>query len=162
MHSEVRDNLEAYLDGSLMPIKRMEVEAHLRSCEGCRKEIEEAKLTDEWVKALVTELVMPAPGFYARVRARVQAEGRQVWPFWQMVPTFGRQLGYAVAMTLLVATGYLFSIRLTEDRSVLEALMLEAPAIHSEAPLFKSGEVHANRERVMVALIAPLTNVDAD
>ena len=121
----------------------------------------EAKLTNEWMDALVTELMMPAPGFYARVRSRIQSEGRQVWPFWQLVPAFGRQMAYALGMMILAASGYLVSVRMAEERSTVASLALESPAIHSEAPNFTTDE-HVNRERVMMALITQARSAEGD
>ncbi len=157
MHPVVRNYLEAHLDGSLLPPARRELESHLRDCATCRKDVEEARLTNEWMQALVTELMMPAPGFYARVRARVESEGSQVWPFWQLMPVFSRQLGFALFATLMLLSGYFFTLRITEDQAhnTVAELMLDAPAIRTEAPALTAADAHSNRQRVMLALIAP-------
>ena len=161
MHSVVRTHLESYLDGSLRAAARAELEAHLGGCAGCRQAVAEIGETKQWIEVLVTEPAMPAPGFYQRVRARVQAEAGQVWPFWQLMPAFGRQLGYSVAMTLLLASSYFLTLRLTEHQNTVAELMLDAPAIRAEAPAF-TNDVHANRERVMLALVDPPGKVEGD
>ena len=162
MHSVVRSHLESYLDGSLRPASRAGLEAHLRGCDGCQKELEEARTTKEWMQTLVAEPGLPLPGFYQRVRARVQAEAGQVWPFWQLMPAFGQQLGYAVAMTLLLAASYLFTVRLTESQSTVAELMLDAPTMRTEAPALTAADSQKNRQRVMRALIAPASKVEGD
>ncbi len=161
MHREVRDHLESLLDGNLLPAGRRELESHLRDCAGCRKQVEEAGLTSRWMRTLVSEPVMPAPGFYARVRARVDAERSQVWPFWQLMPAFSQQFAYALAMMLFLASSYFFTLRLTENQANIAEIMLDAPAIRTEAPPLTS-DTHSNRERVMVALMAPLGRVEGD
>ncbi|MGH8248806.1 MAG: anti-sigma factor family protein [Gammaproteobacteria bacterium] len=162
MHSVVKDNLESYLDGSALPSIRRGMEAHLNTCSSCRKEMEEARMTNEWMRALVTELVMPAPGFYARVRARIQSEGSQIWPFWQLVPAFSRQMGFAVAMMLILLSSYFFAVQITHpSRSPESDFARLDRVIHREAPAM-TADTHANRERAMQAIVAPLSRAEGD
>ena len=162
MHSVVRNHLESYLDGTLLPVMRREVDAHIRECAECRQEVEEGKLTNEWMQALVTELMMPAPGFYARVRSRIEAEGSQIWPFWQLMPVFSRQLSFAVMTMLLLLGGFLFTLRVTEDRPSTVALVQDAPIIRAETPVLNASDAQSNRQRVMVALVGARTAVEGD
>ncbi len=161
MHKEVRTHLEACLDRSLPPSAQRGVENHLRSCPECRQEMEDARLTSEWMQALVTGPMIPAPGFYERVRARIKAEGKPVWPFWQLWPAFSRQLGFAVFTLALLLGSYFFTLRLTEQGGAAAELMLEAPVIRTETPAL-TADTHTNRERVMLAIVAPLGRVEGD
>lgn len=162
MHKIVQKHLEATLDGSLLPVDRRELEAHLERCLDCRQELAEMRQTREWMQALVArEMLAPAPGFYARVRARVEAEAGQVWPFWQLLPVFSRQLGFAVMTLLLLVGVYLVTVQVTEQGTTTAELMLEAPVIRTETPAL-TADAHGNRERVMMAIVAPLGRAEGD
>lgn len=163
MHNVVQNHLEAYLDGSLLRVERRELDAHLESCGACRQELAEMRQTREWMQALVArEMLAPAPGFYARVRARVEAEAGQVWPFWQLFPAFGRQLRFAALTLLLLVGAYLFTVQQTEQGiSAAELMLLEAPVIRTETPAL-TADHHANRERVMMAIVAPMGRAEGD
>ncbi len=155
MHNLVRTYLEASLDGSLLPSACRELEAHLEACPGCRRELEELRQTRQWMKALVTkELVAPAPGFYARVQARVDAEKSQVWPIWQLFPVFTQQLGFALITLLLLLSTYFVALRQTERGTATAQLMQDAPMIHAETPAL-TADAHVNRERVLMAILTP-------
>ena len=155
MHKVVRTYLEASLDGSLLPSACRELEAHLEACPSCRLEMEELRQTRQWMKALVTkELVAPAPGFYARVQARVEAEKSQVWPFWQLFPVFTQQLGFAVIALLLLLSTYFVTLSQTERGTAMAELMQDASVIHTGTPAL-TADPHLNRERVLLAILAP-------
>lgn len=48
----VRDDLSAYLDGALAPARRSAVEAHVGSCEACRRSLGELRATARLIAAL--------------------------------------------------------------------------------------------------------------
>ena len=128
---------------------------HLEACPGCRRELEELRQTRQWMKVLVTkELVAPAPGFYARVQARVDAEKSQVWPIWQLFPVFTQQLGFALITLLLLLSTYFVALRQTERGTATAELMQNAPMIHAETPVL-TADAHVNRERVLMAILTP-------
>ena len=155
MHNVVRTYLEASLDGTLLPPAHRELEAHLEACLGCRREVEELRQTRQWMKALVTkEMVAPTPGFYARVQARVEAQKSQVWPFWQLFPTFNQQLGFALMTLLLLLSTYFVTLRQTERGTATAELMQDASVIYTETPAL-TADPHLNRERVLLALLTP-------
>jgi predicted anti-sigma-YlaC factor YlaD len=162
MHRVIQNHLEAYLDGALMPVYRRDVDAHLKECRSCREEVDDLRQTHEWMRVLVLEQPeSPAPGFYARIRMRVEAEAdRRAWPFWQLLPAFSRQLGYAVMILVLLLGTYLFSFHRVERRAA-EQFIADAPAIRTETPTLTSDN-HVNRERVMRAIVAPLGSVEGD
>lgn len=155
MHRVVRHHLESCLDRSVLPASRREVEAHLENCPACRQELEEARLTHEWMESLVSESLDAAPGFYQRVRSRVEAEGNKVWPFWQLLPAFSRQLSFAMVTLLLLLSGYFVTLSMTERRGGTSAELLDVPGIRLETPVLNA-DTHVNRERVMFAIMAPL------
>jgi len=166
MHKVIEENLEAYLDGSLLPVRGRELDVHLEDCPGCRQELVEMRQTREWMLALVSkQMVAPSPGFYARVLARVAAVesqlGQVVWPFWQLFPAYGQQLRFALLSLLLLVSFYWVTLQRTEPGIMTAGIMMDAPVIHTEAPAL-TGDQHANRERVMMAIISPLGRVEGD
>ncbi len=74
---EMETRLAGLIDGALDEGERERVEAHLKSCEGCRRALEELKASDALVKRL--EVAEPPPWLKTRVMARVREEtqGRQ-------------------------------------------------------------------------------------
>jgi hypothetical protein len=71
------ERLSALLDGELSAVERAEVEAHLRECPACARELEELAAVD----AFARELPVEAPAGYfeqlpGRVRARVRRPAR--------------------------------------------------------------------------------------
>ncbi len=166
MHKAIVDYLEAYLDGSLLPVHERELDAHLEGCPSCRQEMSEMRQTREWMQALVSkQMLAPSPGFYARVLARVEAVEAQVgqvaWPFWQLFPAYGQQLRFALLTLLLLVSVYWVTVQRTEPGFMTAEIMMDAPVIRTEAPAL-TGDQHANRERVMMAIIAPLGRVEGD
>ena len=161
MHKVVQIHLEASLDGSLLPSARRELEAHLEACPSCRQQLEGLRQTREWMKALVTkELLAPAPGFYARVRSRVE-EQSQAWPFWQLFPAFSRQLTVAVMMLLLLLGTYFVTLWQTERGSAIAELIPQAPIIYAETPALTANS-HVNRERVLLAIVSPAARLQGE
>lgn len=162
MHRVVQDHIEAYLDGNLLPVVRRELEGHLNECPSCREQMEEVRQTHRWMRVLIQEEpVMPAPGFYARVRLRVEAETtRRSLPFWQLFPAFGRQLGFAMMLLAVLLGACFFTLRHTERKTMAD-LIPDAPAIRTETPTLTSDN-NANRERVMRAIVTPLGSMEGD
>lgn len=107
MHEPLKDRLEEYLrGGSSLP----EVEAHLRSCESCRVEVNGMRAQNRLFDALRSPLgTEPDPGFYARVTNRVET-GRKpsVWNLFGE-SMFARRLGYASAAFLVLLGTFLVS-----------------------------------------------------
>jgi hypothetical protein len=60
MHEEMRNLLNAYLDGELQGRRLQEMESHLGSCEDCQRELEELRMISERLQA-DTALEAPSP-----------------------------------------------------------------------------------------------------
>ncbi len=165
MHRVIETNLESYLDGSLLPVRRREVDSHLEACELCRQEMAEALETHEWLQALVPDKTLaPAPGFYSRVRSRISAESaRPMWPFWQLFPALGRQLAYAAVLFAILLGAYVVALQHTERGGGGEAaeMSLEPQVMRAETPAL-TGDNYANRERVMRAIVMPVSTAQGD
>jgi anti-sigma factor RsiW len=108
MHQVIVDRLEAYLAGA--PGSR-EFTAHLESCQECRAELREMQeISSAFVALRTPEEIAPAPGFYARVAQRVEAERpRSIWGLCLLDPAFGKRVAFASVMTLAVLGSYLIT-----------------------------------------------------
>lgn len=165
MHRVVETRLESYLDGSLLPAGRREVDSHLEGCSACRQELAELLETHEWMQVLVTnEPLAPAPGFYNRVRSRIETERmRPAWPFWQLFPALGRQLAFAMIVLTILLGAYAVALNHTERGRGNDAaeIALESPVMRAETPTL-TGDSYANRERVMRAIVTPVSATQGD
>jgi anti-sigma factor RsiW len=110
MHAVVKDSLEDYLAGTIEPARERLVEAHLGGCEPCRLELQVYMEVSSLIGELRSEQPpLPAPGFYARVMARVD-EHRPAPSFASLFAldlAFGRRLVFSSLMTLAVFGCYL-------------------------------------------------------
>jgi len=162
MHRVVKIHLESYLDGSLLPVRRREVESHLEGCPPCRAQVAELFQTHEWLRLLAAEEA-PAPGFYNRVGLRIAAEAAlPAWPFWQFFPALRRQLAFAMTLLVLLLGAYVVALQVTErGGSGAAEMSLDARVIRAEAPPL-GGDNNANRERVMRAIVMPAGATQGD
>ena len=104
MHDPVINNLEAYLEGCHAP----ELESHIRTCADCQTELAMFSSHSSMLHTLRAEEQMsPAPGFYARVSARIESQTRP--SFWDLLldPIFGRRLVYATCALVMLMSGFL-------------------------------------------------------
>jgi predicted anti-sigma-YlaC factor YlaD len=109
MHQPIRDNLEEYLKGSTQQVPQA-FHAHLVACEECASELRLLQTQANMLRSLRSvEDVGPIPGFYARVRERIEDQGRvSVWSIF-LQPSFGRRLAIASATLVLLLGTYLIS-----------------------------------------------------
>lgn len=157
MHKVVQIHIEEYLDGTLLPVYRREVESHLEACPHCEEEVAEARRAREWMQLLVPEQPLaPAPGFYARLRNRVEVEKERRASWLLGFPVFTRQLGYAMMMLLVLLSGFFLTVWQTESAPTATEVIMEAPVIRAETPPLTSDR-HTNREQVMQAIVAPVS-----
>ena len=138
MHAAELDRLEEYLSGSLEPAALDKIEAHLKTCEACRQELESMQGLSRCLAALrPEESLEPAPGFYARVMQRV---GRQSAALtfsglfnWQFA--FGRRVAFAALVTFAILGSYL----IMHENAYPFGLSPEAVMAQQESPAFESG-----------------------
>jgi anti-sigma factor RsiW len=101
MHEPIKEGLEDFLRDDGDP----EFAAHLEACRECRGQVERMREQALALRLLRAERESdPAPGFYARVLARIEAQRRP--SLWSLLlePAFGRRLMYA-SLTLVVFLG---------------------------------------------------------
>jgi predicted anti-sigma-YlaC factor YlaD len=117
MHQPIRDNLEDYLKGSNRQVPQA-FHAHLVACEECASELRLLETQANMLRSLRSvEDVGPSPGFYARVRERIEDQGKaSIWSVF-LQPSFGRRLAIASA-TLVVLLGTYLVTTEPGDQSV--------------------------------------------
>jgi hypothetical protein len=129
MHQPVREGLEDYLAGK--PSRTGDFGNHLKACMECAAELEILREQARLVGMLrPSEILDPAPGFYARVLSRIE---RRVKPsVWALLlePTLGRRVALASAALALVVSAYIVStepFRMTPATSPAIAAIRELP-----------------------------------
>jgi anti-sigma factor RsiW len=137
------ESLEEYLSGTLKPAALRELDAHLSSCEPCRREMAGMQQVSQWLGALkVEEELVPAPGFYARVMRQVG--NRQAVPsfagFFALDFAFGRRLVFASLVTLAALGGYLVS----HESEYPTGLSPEAVMAQQDSPAYESAKAQEN------------------
>ncbi len=105
MHGLIRDRLEEYLGGGPEKKVPLEFEQHLRECDECREEVSWMQDQSHILRALSgPKRWTRAPGFYARVLNRIEAQqSASIWSVF-LDPIFGRRL-VATSLTVAVLLG---------------------------------------------------------
>ena len=148
MHDSVKLRVEEYLQrGADMP----EVDDHLRSCEGCRKEIEAMRMQSRLLRTLKAPAGMePGPAFYAKVLNRIESQPKpSVWNLFGD-SLFARRLVYASATFLLLLGSYAASAPPVEEEYAASAP--EAILAGNQAPMPVSMDSQEDRQVVLVTL----------
>lgn len=105
MHEPVVDGLEEYLSGTASGERLAAIQRHLDSCPSCSAIVASMRAHQQVLQSLrCPDPVAPAPGFYARVRQRIDAQrAASIWSLF-LQPTFSRRLSYASLALLLLLT----------------------------------------------------------
>jgi anti-sigma factor RsiW len=110
MHAVVMDSLEEYLSGTLEPVVKRSIEAHLSACQACREEMRSMQdVSQLFVSFRSEEEVAPSAAFFAGIVQRVEAQ-RPAPSFASLFAldfVFGRRLVFASLMMLAVLGTYL-------------------------------------------------------
>jgi len=103
MHQPIQEGLEDYLSGKANSVLLQQFHLHLAECVGCREEVQAISTQAALFHALrPVEDVEPLPGFYARVRARIEAQqSDSLWSLF-LEPVFAKRLAYASLGLLLL------------------------------------------------------------
>ena len=116
---QLREQLDAYMDGELSADELRAMEAHAATCEDCKRELEAAKLVREALGALPEEVPVPL-NVQARWRNAVRAEAKKRrnrrW----------LRAGYAVAAALVLALGATAVLRSMPERTNVAPVNLAA------------------------------------
>jgi len=106
------DQLEDYLSGTLGPVARRAIEAHLNTCQTCREEVRGMVDVSQLFGSLRSEEEFePSLGFYAGIVRKIEQE--EATPsfagLFSLNFAFGRRLVFASLLTLAIAGSYLVS-----------------------------------------------------
>jgi len=137
MHAVVMESLEEFLAGTLEPVERHTIEAHLGNCAACREELQGMEDLSLLFGSLhAEEPFEAAPGFYARVMRQV--EERKAVPSWSNIftldPAIGRRLVYS-CLVVLVAMG---TFLISSERAYTSVPMPDALMAEQTQPAFDS------------------------
>ena len=112
MHDVIRNGLEGYLSRRLAPEHLNAFHAHLVECTGCREMVAAFDKQSTLIQSLrvTEEEVAPAPGFYARVMERIDAQRpMSLWSVF-LQPLFARRVLYAsLALFLFLGSSILWT-----------------------------------------------------
>jgi anti-sigma factor RsiW len=105
MHEPIRANLEAYLDNPSGATG--DFQGHLQTCAECKSEVADLIRQSRMLQSLRTPEVEPDPGFYARVRERIDAEAKPSVFAMLLDNAFGRPIAVASAAMVLLLASYI-------------------------------------------------------
>lgn len=99
----------ALADGEESPLRREEIETHLRNCDRCRAEIEPLRTIDELLSS--QNRLRPEANLWPLVSERLEATAGSAPPFsWRVLLLFGIPLfGYKALLLILKAAPSLWS-----------------------------------------------------
>ena len=149
MHKPVLIHLESYLQG----VRNMELESHIAACSGCREQValmrENAGL---FLTLSASEVPEVRPGFYGRVIARIESQGKP--GFWSLLldPTFGRRLVYSSLSLVILMSVYLLATETPTNSfaSYSPEMILSQPKSDSGQPIGTNPQ--RDRDTVLVNL----------
>jgi anti-sigma factor RsiW len=137
MHAVVMESLEEFLAGTLEPVERHVVEAHLGSCAACRDELQAMEDVNLLFGSLRSrEAMEPALGFYGRVMQQVsEPKAGTAWSsFFAFDPIWGRRVAFSCLLVLAAMGTYLVS----SERNYAAGPMPDAVMAQQNAPSFDS------------------------
>lgn len=110
MHEPVVEGLEEYLAGEARGARLAAIEQHLEGCAACREDMAALRAQQQLLRELRSPAVAgPAPGFYARVMERIEAQrASSIWSIF-LQPAFSRRLSYATLALLVVLSAAVWS-----------------------------------------------------
>lgn len=153
MHEPIKQGLEEFLAGRTGIQPHEEFHRHLAECDGCRSMVDEMRAHQALLRELrAPETEGPAPGFYARVMERIEAQAASN-SFWSIFlePSFGRRLLYA-SLALFVVLGS--AVWQTTGTSPID----QANPVHimagSDLPVATGEDPGRDREVVLTNLVS--------
>jgi hypothetical protein len=146
MHGFIRGRLEDLLAAKDITGKDPDVVEHLSSCNECLSELNAMGMQSEALRSLrAPEEVEPAPGFYARVRQRIEERTKDsIWAGFIYSP-FAKRLTYASLAAALLLGSFVIGQE-TRDGHLTGERMI-AQQLHSDVPVI--GSRQQQREAVL-------------
>lgn len=154
----LQDRLEEYLSGELAGPELAEFEARLERDSGSAAEIvqftETCALFDA-IRVDPSEMIAPAPGFYARVNRLIESERET--PFWEVFlqPFMLRRLAFAALMWMFVlGSATLVTDTTTRSNTQLADLILsEQPPANYHVRM--GADIDQNRDSMLAVMMTP-------
>lgn len=154
----LQDRLEEYLSGELAGPELAEFEARLERDSGSAAEIvqftETCALFDA-IRVDPSEMIAPAPGFYARVNRLIEFERET--PFWEVFlqPFMLRRLAFAALMWMFVlGSATLVTDTTTRSNTQLADLILsEQPPANYHVRM--GADIDQNRDSMLAVMMTP-------
>jgi predicted anti-sigma-YlaC factor YlaD len=137
MHAVVMESLEEFLAGTLEPLERRSIEAHLGNCVACREELQGMEDLSLLFRSFrPQEEIEPSPGFYTRVMTQVaERNAAPSWSnFFALEPALGRRLVFSCLLVLVAMGTYLIS----NERGYSSGPMPDAVMAEQTQPSFDS------------------------
>jgi anti-sigma factor RsiW len=137
MHAVVVESLEEFLAGTLEPVERRAIEAHLGDCAACREELHGMEdLSLLFGSLRPKEEIEPSPAFYARVMTQIaERETAPSWSnFFALDPAWGSRLVFSCLLVLVAMGTYLVS----SERAYSSGPMPDAVMAQQTQPSFDS------------------------
>ena len=150
MHQPVLNHLESFLQG--LPNK--ELVSHVAGCPDCREEVALMQEHSSLLRVLsVSEVPELGPGFYGRVIARIENQGKP--GFWSILldPVFGRRLVYGSLSLVILMSVYLVATDPAATRTFASSspeMILSQPIIDNRQSI--GVDTQFDRDTVLVNL----------
>jgi predicted anti-sigma-YlaC factor YlaD len=147
MHRSVREKLEGLVGWRPSHDASASVQDHLSSCAKCRLELSEMRSQAAALRLLrAPEDLAPAPGFYARVRQRIEERMKEsIWGVF-IYSEFGKRLSYASLALTLLLSGYVIAQEASDGHLGRDPAMVRRTAV--------VGDRAEQRDAVLVNLLA--------
>ncbi len=124
---EVRQSLDAYVDGELELTRQLAVETHLADCRSCKESADRLTDCSSFVRMNMPAYKAPSD-LKSKVRATLRREDK---PNFKWFTEYGRQIAYAAALIVLscALAWSLYSLSKSKDKD----LIAEAISSHSRS-----------------------------
>jgi anti-sigma factor RsiW len=159
MHDVIRNGLEGYLSRRLAPEGLADFRAHLAGCAECRDAVGAFERQSALIRTLRVpgEELAPAPGFYARVLERIDAQRPvSLWSVF-LQPLFARSLALATLALFLFLGSSLLSMDESHEVFASESNPVGVLAGYGVQPETEGGVAaapHASKDMVMEAVLS--------
>ncbi len=159
MHQPIEDGLEDFLSGKVDSHRYQGLERHLSVCAECRDEVGQMVEQVTLLRTLRAPAdAEPAPGFYARVMDRIEAQsGNSFWSIF-LEPAFGKRLMYASLALFVVLTSAVFQTNSNSMATESDPMTIMAGY---DLPQASGNDPRHDREVVLVNLATYSTGATA-
>lgn len=125
------------------------VERHLRACARCRDQAAQLAETSEWISLLRLEAAQPSPGFWVRLRERLEeTESRAA--FWLQLARAASRAALALAVFVILFAVWV--LRAPPKPAVAE--FSSPPAQMENAAAVTAGYGQLDRDQVVLTLVS--------